>query len=177
MSAPHKNTHRWFGGTIEIEHIAASDPLFFLMHSNVDRLFALWQLQPGHTERLDGNTIYGSLGDSPSLSNTMKPWDGSTGAIPWVPGNTEPTGGVDAKTPKDPSVVTPPSYDTNPPPPEDPCPALLQEIAVDEAEVKQAREDWEEASPQEKAAMKGILDRAEKKLADAQDRAREASCI
>ncbi len=119
MATPHGNTHDWFGGTLQIEHLSASDPFFFLFHSNVDRLFTLWQLQSGHPERLDGNTIYGPWETDPTkqtaLTSTMLPWDGSTGSIPWVPGNNEPTGGVDAMTPKDPQVVTPGCYDTNPP--------------------------------------------------------------
>ncbi len=115
FQTPHAAAHNYFGGTLQIEHLAASDPFFFLFHANVDRLFALWQLQPGHPERLNGATIYGPLGSNAAANSTMLPWDGSTGAIPWVAGNTEPTGGVDAKTAKDPSVVAPPCYDTNPP--------------------------------------------------------------
>src|SRR5204863_8039897 len=112
---PHSSTHVWFGGTLSIEHLAGSDPFFFLYHSQVDRLFALWQLQPGHPDRLNGSTVFGALGSSTAANSTMLPWDGSQGIIPWVAGNTEPTGGIDAKTPKDPSVVVPPCYETNPP--------------------------------------------------------------
>ena len=116
---PHGNTHDWFGGTLQIEHLAALDPFFFLFHANYDRIFALWQLQPGHAERLDGSTIYGSWTNDaqhgPKLSAPMPPWDGAAGLIPWVAGNTEPSGGVNSMTAQDPQVVTPPCYDTNPP--------------------------------------------------------------
>ena len=116
---PDGNTHDWFRGTLQIEHLAALDPFFFLFHANYDRVFALWQLQPGHAERLDGSTIYGSWTThpvhGPKLSAPMPPWDGLAGLIPWVPGNTEPSGGVNSMTAQDPQVVTPPCYDTNPP--------------------------------------------------------------
>ena len=116
---PHGNIHDWFGGTLQIEHLAAFDPFFFLFHSNYDRLFALWQLQAGHPERLDGNAIFGLWLNDPAhhtaLTTNMVPWDGSVSLVPWVAGNTEPSGGADAFTAQDPQVVTPPCYETNPP--------------------------------------------------------------
>src|SRR5262245_59341416 len=39
-------------------HISFRDPFVFLLHSNVDRLFAMWQTAPGHPERLDPSTVY-----------------------------------------------------------------------------------------------------------------------
>lgn len=59
----HNNAHPYIGGengTISNPHISFRDPFVFLLHSNADRLFALWQLQPGHPERLDPATVYGS---------------------------------------------------------------------------------------------------------------------
>jgi hypothetical protein len=41
-------------------HKAFEDPFVFLLHSNVDRLFARWQTDPGHPERLNPNTVYGT---------------------------------------------------------------------------------------------------------------------
>jgi hypothetical protein len=118
---PHANTHDWFGGTLRIEHLAAYDPFFFLFHSNFDRIFALWQLQAGHPERLSGSTIFGtfltdpSLGHQAALNTNLVPWDGTVGLIPYVAGNTEPGGGINAFNAQDPQVVTPPCYDSNPP--------------------------------------------------------------
>src|SRR5262249_46893294 len=78
---PHANVPDWFGGTLQIEHLAAFDPFFFLFHANYDRLFALWQLQDGHAERLDGNTLFGPWLTDPehltALTSPMVPWDGS----------------------------------------------------------------------------------------------------
>lgn len=63
----HNDAHGYIGGfagTISDPHISFRDPFVFLLHSNVDRLFALWQLQPGHPGRLDPATVYGIDGNS-----------------------------------------------------------------------------------------------------------------
>ena len=61
------------GGT----HISFRDPFVFLLHSNVDRLFALWQLQPISPQRLDPNLVYGPESGDPALNGNVEPW--STG--------------------------------------------------------------------------------------------------
>jgi len=43
--------HGFIGGTIGNPHTSFRDPFVFLLHSNVDRLFAMWQRQPSHPER------------------------------------------------------------------------------------------------------------------------------
>ena len=58
------------------QHISFRDPFVFLLHSNVDRLFALWQMQLGKQERLDPNLVYGPE-DDPRLNRDVEPW--STG--------------------------------------------------------------------------------------------------
>ena len=44
---PHGTAHTRFGGSIRQIGTAAKDPLFFLLHCNVDRLWAKWQRQNG----------------------------------------------------------------------------------------------------------------------------------
>jgi hypothetical protein len=99
-------------------HISFRDPFVFLLHSNVDRLFALWQTQPGAPQRLDPNFVYGPDSGDPGLNRNIEPW--STGhsldqfgiehfTRPWYAPENE---GV-PKTYRDPSVVAPPAYDTN----------------------------------------------------------------
>ena len=44
---PHGSAHTSFGGSISSIPTAARDPLFFLLHCNVDRLWAKWQRQFG----------------------------------------------------------------------------------------------------------------------------------
>jgi hypothetical protein len=107
-------------------HIAFRDPLVFLLHSNVDRIFAKWQTDPLHPERLNETTVYGSesnldvivreLGEShvQNLTHLVEPWSTGIGEFhhirPWEP--THENQGF----PHDYhhiSVVSPPSYDTN----------------------------------------------------------------
>lgn len=94
------------------QHISFRDPFVFLLHSNVDRLFAMWQTAVGHPERLDPATVYGTDGTSPSvLDNNIEPWSGVPPTVrPWAPPENE----LVAKNYKHPSVVRPPCYDTLP---------------------------------------------------------------
>ena len=118
------------------EHVSLGDPFFFLMHSNLDRLWATWQRAVvggvPQTWRLDPNQMYGSANGS--LSDSFPPWDGTPGIllanplVPWVPGSIADNGANDgfinsvgglipnhqivSKTAKDPTVVIPASYDT-----------------------------------------------------------------
>ena len=91
---PHGSTHTSFGGSISSVPTAARDPLFFLLHCNVDRLWAKWQRQNARFDKAvaasydsggpGGNRIGHNLGD------TMWPWNGVTGAPrpPTAPGGT-----------------------------------------------------------------------------------------
>jgi ribulose bisphosphate carboxylase small subunit len=99
------------------QHISFRDPFVFLLHSNVDRLFAFWQTQPDHPERLDPEFVYGPESNNPALNGNVEPW--STGhsfdqfggehfTRPWFAPESE---GV-PKTYKHPSTVIPPMYDT-----------------------------------------------------------------
>ncbi len=54
----HGRAHEYIGGAIGNPHTSFRDPFVFLLHSNVDRLFAMWQSKPGHPERLDPAQLY-----------------------------------------------------------------------------------------------------------------------
>lgn len=54
----HGQAHEYIGGAIGDAHTSFRDPFVFLLHSNVDRLFAMWQSEPGHPERLDPAQLY-----------------------------------------------------------------------------------------------------------------------
>lgn len=54
----HNRAHGFIGGSVGNPHTSFRDPFVYLLHSNVDRLFALWQLKAGHPERLDPAQIY-----------------------------------------------------------------------------------------------------------------------
>lgn len=122
----HNYSHGFIGGNMNFPSTSAQDPFFFMLHGNVDRLWAQWQRNTSSLSRLDPTQTYGaSLGSDANLSLTMGPWDGSPGppssatsfAIqPWETTTPAPSGGtyVVAKLPTDASVVSPPIYDTAP---------------------------------------------------------------
>ncbi len=95
-------------------HEAFQDPFVFMLHANVDRLYAEWQTEPGQEWRLDVAQVYGNdtaiAGDDAITGNTLAPWDGSAGAFPFTPAG----GLVNVKSYLDPSLVVPPCYDTLP---------------------------------------------------------------
>jgi len=64
LESNHNIAHNYIGGTIGDPHTSFRDPFVFLIHSNVDRLFASWQLQPEKEWRLDPDRIYGSEADT-----------------------------------------------------------------------------------------------------------------
>jgi hypothetical protein len=67
----HGVVHRtYLGGTLGPDHMSFEDPWVFLLHSNVDRLWASWQLRVdgvdharGTSWRLDPDYVYGQLVD------------------------------------------------------------------------------------------------------------------
>src|ERR1039458_1934039 len=95
----HNQAHPYFANISP--HDAFRDPFVFLLHSNVDRIFAIWQCDPAHPERLDPNTVYGAEGNldvdvfavgvasSQNLSHQVEPWSTGHGEYhdirPWEP--------------------------------------------------------------------------------------------
>jgi tyrosinase len=80
---PHGRAHSSFSGYVSVPATAPKDPLFFLLHANVDRLWAKWQW---FFRRFDITSIatYNFLGNSESpgatrighnLQDTMWPWN------------------------------------------------------------------------------------------------------
>ena len=95
------------GGSMSFTNTAASDPFFFLLHANVDRLWAKWQRDPFFPARVDPNLTYAPQSANPLLTGTMGPWNGQTNLPPYTT-----TGGyIFAKSSKHQSVVFPPIYD------------------------------------------------------------------
>ncbi len=108
----HDAAHGWLG--LVDPHTSFRDPLAFLLHSNVDRLWACWQLQKP-LERLNPAQVYGDIPDSwvAELEAPLQPWAG-TGKWPTRPWY-KPEDQKTVKNCKDPSIVIPPIYDTCPP--------------------------------------------------------------
>lgn len=108
----HNGSHGYIGGggNMSFLNAAAEDPFFFLLHGNVDRLWAQWQRNPASLGRLDPATAYGLDGGLSSINNVMSPWDGTAAIRPWTVGD----GYIISKSPKSPSLVTAPVYDVAP---------------------------------------------------------------
>ena len=78
---PHGNAHTSFSGSISGIPTAARDPLFFMLHANVDRLWAKWQWLFHRTSPADANAY---AAPNPNrighrLDDSMWPWNGVTG--------------------------------------------------------------------------------------------------
>ena len=135
----HGAAHSYIGGNLGDPHLSFRDPFVFFLHSNIDRIWATWQRQPGHPERLNPATAYGTesntLGSGDvengdpfwGIKSPLEPWAGlnaqtaATGIVtsvwairPWFAPENEQNLPANYKTSQDPSVVFPPSYDTVP---------------------------------------------------------------
>lgn len=119
----HNAMHGYLGGTVGQPHLSFRDPLVFLLHSNVDRLFAMWQTAAGHPERLDPDHVYGPESGSPGRNGIvalMEPWAGNATndpevlrVRPWAPPENEDRLEANRKNSRHPSVVRPPLYDSD----------------------------------------------------------------
>jgi len=93
---PHGLAHTSFGGSIQDPTTAAKDPLFFLLHCNVDRLWAKWQRK---NDRFDP-AVASSFDQRPTsqpghkLDDTMWPWNGVTSATDPTRPDEAPGGGL-----------------------------------------------------------------------------------
>lgn len=98
---PHGSAHTSFTGFISDIPTAARDPLFFLLHANVDRLWAKWQWFNRRFDitSTDTYSFLGSAGGAGAtrvghnLNDTMWPWNRITTAPrpPTAPGGAFPS--------------------------------------------------------------------------------------
>ncbi|KAF6245118.1 tyrosinase family protein [Nitrosopumilus sp. b2] len=77
LESPHGDIHMWVSGHMT-SMSSPNDPVFFLHHANVDRLWSKWQELHSGTENYNPNNLgtYGSRLDDP-----MWPWDGSDNTV------------------------------------------------------------------------------------------------
>jgi|SRR5450631_3635792 tyrosinase len=72
----HNKVHEWVGGSMR-PISSPNDPIFFLHHCNVDRLWAYWQLRNPNVPYLpDGSTPALTGPEGHNLNEAMHPWDG-----------------------------------------------------------------------------------------------------
>lgn len=110
IERPHGSAHSYIGGSIGDADTAFQDPFVFLLHSNVDRLWAMWQTVPGKEWRLNPDKIYGDQTHDRTLVGPLEPWAGKKKEPlrPWAPPENQQV----VKNSKDLTVVVPPRYDT-----------------------------------------------------------------
>jgi hypothetical protein len=142
MVGAHGAAHGYIGGDLGDPHISFRDPFVFFLHSNIDRLWAMWQRQLGHRERLDPAQVYHTEENSTTIAGRndvevgepywgiqlpLAPWAGFAAQTqmkdvwpvrPWAaapagqPPEDEENLPGNNKNSTDPTVVIPPSYDT-----------------------------------------------------------------
>ena len=78
---PHGFAHTSFDGFISDPATAPKDPLFFLLHCNVDRLWAKWQRRFNRFDPAQAASYQNNPSAAPGrkLDDTMWPWNGLTG--------------------------------------------------------------------------------------------------
>ncbi|MEA2760381.1 MAG: tyrosinase [Methylobacteriaceae bacterium] len=91
---PHGTAHTSFGGPISRIGTAVRDPLFFMLHANVDRLWAKWQWFK-HRQNPQDSKAFAPANPNKighHLADTMWPWNGITGNTrpPVAPGGPFP---------------------------------------------------------------------------------------
>jgi len=69
----HNGLHGWIGGHMSDPAASSFDPIFYLHHCNIDRLWAMWQMD-GHAD------VYPATGGNPEhrRADIMYPWTGGT---------------------------------------------------------------------------------------------------
>jgi tyrosinase len=93
---PHGYAHISFRGSISAVSTAAKDPLFFMLHANVDRLWAKWQWFYKRTADTDSQTFPQGMARRPghNVADSMWPWNGITTATDSTRPPTAPGGGM-----------------------------------------------------------------------------------
>ena len=81
----HNRIHQWVGGNMSDVNASVNDIIFFLHHCNIDRLWAMWQID-GHA----GSAFYPATGRplGHNLNDLMWPWVGTTTG--YTSGNVQP---------------------------------------------------------------------------------------
>ena len=97
----HGTVHGWVGGHM-VTQASPNDPVFFLHHCNIDRLWALWQAKSHQGSEYYNQPEPLNVGRGHGLDDHMWPWDAGVSA----PNNTlkallPPYAAKDVVTPKD----------------------------------------------------------------------------
>jgi tyrosinase len=108
--SPHGSAHVSFDGPINYPPTAVRDPLFFMLHANVDRLWAKWQWIKRRENPADADAYAAPVPNriGHHLGDTMWPWNGITGnpRPPTAPGGPFPSTSVTPRPGPTPKVET-----------------------------------------------------------------------
>jgi hypothetical protein len=108
----HNSAHNYMGGTMASGN-AARDPMFFMLHANCDRIWAMWQRRnSASVDPWTPGQAYDASQAASAITSDLRPWDGTDLFSPWqnsTPG--DPNGYVIHKNPTHHSIVYPPTYD------------------------------------------------------------------
>jgi tyrosinase len=74
---PHGQAHVSYSGFIRSPGTAPRDPLFFLLHCNVDRLWAKWQVKNVRHDPAVAQSFFNGTRVGHRLNDSMWPWNGS----------------------------------------------------------------------------------------------------
>lgn len=86
----HNRAHGWIGGHMSQVPVAPNDPVFFLNHAYVDKLWADWQLaNPQLASQYPSDSDLSPFprnarGLPRRLGDAMRPWDGNNGTRTWT---------------------------------------------------------------------------------------------
>lgn len=84
---PHGRAHTWTGGSVSDFQFSPRDPVFFLIHCNVDRLWAEWIADWEGTPGFEPYEPATGAPQGHNLGDSMWPWNGATfpfGMAPWT---------------------------------------------------------------------------------------------
>jgi tyrosinase len=76
--APHDNVHSYVGGWMQNVPSAAGDPIFFMHHCQIDRLYASWAAEPGASYNWGTSS---TQPDETTWTNTMASFVDENGAL------------------------------------------------------------------------------------------------
>ena len=72
LESYHNTVHGWVGGTMNNIRISPADPLFWMHHAEIDRIWAEWQANPANTGKT--STLTGQ-------ARVMDPWSENSTAL------------------------------------------------------------------------------------------------
>jgi tyrosinase len=90
IEGPHGAAHVWVGGDMADVMTSPHDPAFFLLHANVDRIWAEWIRANQGTPGFQPYAPVSGGAPGQNLNDPMWPWDGSARPVAMPPWNSAP---------------------------------------------------------------------------------------